>query len=73
MARCEDFPCCGHGSDPGGCPDFENVRKCKECRRKFYPDNQNFENCPRCNAAHQIRHGYMDDDGHWVPGEDDER
>jgi hypothetical protein len=35
MPRCEDFPCCGHGTD--GCPDADLVRRgylpypCVEC------------------------------------------
>lgn len=68
--RCEDFPCCGHAGDPGGCPDFENVRKC-ECGRKFFPDNTCFEFCPRCIAEHQLKYGYHDDEGRWVPGENE--
>lgn len=50
MARCEDFPCCGHGSDPGGCPDYENRRVCKDCGRSFYPDNLTYDYCYRCQA-----------------------
>lgn len=23
MARCEDYPCCGHVGDEGPCPDFD--------------------------------------------------
>ena len=36
MARCEDFPCCGHGpastgGDGGGCPDERGRFRCVEC------------------------------------------
>lgn len=37
MARCEDFPCCGHANDPEGCPDPEKMAagyfpyNCIEC------------------------------------------
>lgn len=37
MARCEDYPCCGHGPPPqgdgGGCPDEEGRFRCVECGR----------------------------------------
>jgi len=38
-ARCEDYPCCGHGPPPlgdgGGCPDAEGRFNCVECGRKL--------------------------------------
>ncbi len=75
MARCEDYPCCGHAGDPGGCPDFENKRTCKTpgCGMQFYPDNYCYDFCSRCNADHQIRHGYMDEEtGQWIEGTEDD-
>lgn len=48
MARCEDFPCCGHAGDPGGCPDYDTVRICKQCGRKFHPDNLTYDYCYAC-------------------------
>lgn len=39
MARCEDYPCCGHGPAPlgdgGGCPDAEGRFNCATCGRKL--------------------------------------
>ena len=48
MARCEDFPCCGHAGDPGGCPNFEEIRTCKDCGRQFHPDDLTWDYCYRC-------------------------
>lgn len=35
MARCEDYPCCGHGPAPlgdgGGCPDADGRFECVGC------------------------------------------
>lgn len=54
MARCEDFPCCGHGSDPGGCPDFSRLNTCKGCRTKFHPDDLSYDYCYRCQAQNAL-------------------
>jgi hypothetical protein len=39
MARCEDYPCCGHGPPPlgdgGGCPNFDGTYNCVTCGRKL--------------------------------------
>lgn len=48
MARCEDFPCCGHAGDPGGCPNFEKLVECKGCRKTFYPDDLAVNYCYAC-------------------------
>ena len=48
MSRCEDFPCCGHGNDPGGCPDFETTRNCKDCGTAFHPDSLTWDYCYGC-------------------------
>ena len=39
--RCEDYPCCGHAGDPGGCPDFSRTVSCHDCGVKFHPDDLN--------------------------------
>lgn len=33
MARCEDYPCCGHES--GDCPDSSGRMKCVECGKRL--------------------------------------
>ncbi len=33
MARCEDFPCCGH--DAGDCPDSQGRFTCVECGKRL--------------------------------------
>ena len=48
--KCEDYPCCGHAGDPGGCPDMETIVKCKDCGRKFHPDDLSYDYCYRCQA-----------------------
>ncbi len=71
MPRCEDYPCCGHAGDPDGCPDMSRLNTCQGCGAQFHPDNRCEDFCPRCNAMHDIKHGYVDSDGHYEPGEDD--
>ena len=55
MARCEDFPCCGHGSDPGGCPDFSRQNTCEDCGRKFYPDALTSRYCYACGSTPRFK------------------
>ena len=45
MARCEDYPCCGH--EPGDCPDSSRRMKCVECgkRQVFFGDNRYRHRC----------------------------
>jgi Zn-finger protein len=49
MARCEDYPCCGH--EPGDCPnhraDGSEVWRCVECRKKL-PRNARSSICNAC-------------------------
>lgn len=33
MARCEDYPCCGH--EPGDCPDSKGRMTCVECGKQL--------------------------------------
>lgn len=67
MARCEDYPCCGHGPAPygdgGGCPDAEGRFNCVECGRKL-PKNARSSICTRCIASMDRRReqGWEDTD-----------
>lgn len=49
MARCEDFPCCGH--EPGCCPDFDEsgrqLNMVCTCGAKLPVDNR-FSICDTC-------------------------
>ncbi|KKL54031.1 hypothetical protein LCGC14_2269500 [marine sediment metagenome] len=51
MARCEDFPCCGHGPTPigdgGGCPDERGRFRCVECGQRM-PSGASSAICQRC-------------------------
>jgi hypothetical protein len=51
MARCEDYPACGHGpvpmGDGGGCPDASGRFRCVECGRKL-PKNAASSICQKC-------------------------
>jgi len=55
MSRCEDYPCCGHAGDPGGCPSRE-LRTCKDCGVKFHPDDLCWDYCYRCQEAERRRY-----------------
>ena len=61
MARCEDYPCCGHGPAPlgdgGGCPDAEGRFKCVLCSRKL-PKGARSSICAPC----QRRDSHMSDE-----------
>ena len=51
MARCEDFPCCGH--EPGCCPDYENGEQVNmrcTCGAVLPIDNR-FSICDSCMDA----------------------
>ena len=45
MARCEDFPCCGHAA--GDCPDEHGRFTCVGCRKRL-PRNSPSSYCRRC-------------------------
>jgi hypothetical protein len=51
VARCEDYPCCGHGPPPwgdgGGCPDEDGRFDCVLCGRKL-PKGASSSVCDRC-------------------------
>ena len=72
-------PAAYHGDTPWGevCDDFyyENTHECEHCGDSFYPDegietyDGNYYCCRHCAEAD----GYhLDEDGDWVPAEDDE-
>lgn len=44
--RCEDFPCCGHGSE--GCVDTSRTIKCADCKQTYHPDSMTEKYCYRC-------------------------
>lgn len=52
MARCEDFPCCGH--EPGDCPDAAGRMKCVECGKRL-AKNAASSICPKCVKRLQAR------------------
>ncbi len=68
MARCEDFPCCGH--EPGDCPDAQGRMKCIECGGRL-PKNATSSMHPRCQMAYlervdvEERGGYFHDREDW--------
>lgn len=62
MARCEDYPCCGHGPEPygdgGGCPDSQGRFNCVTCGKKLARGNHS----AICAACHRRRTRALDDD-----------
>ena len=45
MARCEDYPCCGH--EAGDCPDASGRMKCIECGKRL-SKNAHSSICTKC-------------------------
>ena len=65
-ARCEDYPCCGHGVDQWGnpdCPDSKGRFKCVECGKRL-PKNAPSSICNRC--INRLRKSHYRD---YEPGE----
>jgi len=57
MSRCEDYPCCGHGTDQWGnpdCPDSKGRFKCVECGRPLLKTATS-SICARCLRKMQRR------------------
>jgi len=52
MARCEDFPCCGHGPAPlgdgGGCPDERGRFRCLGCGLRYDAQASGSSYCVDC-------------------------
>lgn len=63
MARCEDYPCCGH--EDGGCPNADGSFNCAQCGGKLPKDSPSAI-CRKCHRRNQRR---MDGDG-YEPGGD---
>ena len=64
MARCEDYPCCGHGPPPmgdsGGCPDERGRFACVECGRRMSPGASS-SICQSCREARAYRYEDLDE------------
>jgi hypothetical protein len=62
MARCEDYPCCGH--EAGDCPSTDSEGRqrwtCVECG-KILPFNSGSSICEKCLARMNRRSRYSDD------------
>ncbi len=62
MARCEDYPCCGHES--GDCPDAQGRMTCVECGKRL-SEKATSSICPKCLKPMSTRNDYdtiYDDD-----------
>jgi hypothetical protein len=46
MARCEDYPCCGH--EPDDCPDSQGRMKCVGCGKRIPKNRPNSYCSDRC-------------------------
>ncbi len=58
MARCEDYPCCGHVEDGQSfCPDTEGRFDCAGCGGKL-PKNAPSALCGRCHKRNRERDDY---------------
>lgn len=58
MARCEDYPCCGH--EANDCPDSQGRMKCVECGRR-QSKTATSSICPKCIQAIRRRIDSGDD------------
>lgn len=56
MARCEDYPCCGHGD--GGCPNEDGSFNCAHCGARLPKRARS----SLCNACISQMHRIMDED-----------
>jgi hypothetical protein len=71
MARCEDYPCCGH--EPGCCPDFDEsgrqLNMVCTCGKKL-PINNRYSICDAClrDSEDDFERGYYEDEN--LPEED---
>lgn len=62
MARCEDFPCCGH--EAGDCPDAQGRMKCIGCHRRVPRTRPNSWCSDKCQRADLRRRAVQEDMGH---------
>ena len=65
--RCEDYPCCGHGTDQHGnpdCPDSQGRFTCVGCGKRL-PKNSPDSYCNKCRHTrgrfYDIDHDYSMD------------
>lgn len=66
MARCEDFPCCGH--ELNGCPSEDGTYPCCICYGPL-PKNARSSICVSCQKR-QMRRDYDERDGYfWGDGQ----
>lgn len=62
MARCEDFPCCGHVEDGVSfCPDSSGRFNCAVCGRKL-AKNASSSLCKQCLDHDPDMQDYREDD-----------
>lgn len=66
MARCEDYPCCGHGpvssgGDGGGCPDARGRFRCVLCGA-LMPPGKTSAICDRIHPREEIEAAMDSDD-----------
>ena len=48
MARCEDWPCCGH--EAGGCPNEDGTANCCRCGGRL-PERSRSSMCDHCHRT----------------------
>lgn len=64
MARCEDWPCCGH--EAGDCPridaDGNEIWKCASCSKEL-PKHYHSSLCDRCLRKVEREDDYCNDSG----------
>lgn len=59
MARCEDFPCCGH--EPGCCPDFDSAGRQLNMKcicGATLPLNSRYSICETCMNRPSLEDGW---------------
>jgi len=59
MARCEDYPCCGH--EAGDCPDASGRMTCVECGRRL-SKKATSSICMTCERHARMRRARYGDD-----------
>lgn len=64
MNRCEDYPCCGHGTDQYGnpdCPDSQGRFTCVNCGKRL-SKKASSSICPKCQRRMKKRYRDYDID-----------
>jgi hypothetical protein len=69
MARCEDYPCCGHAA--GDCPEIDakgrEVWRCVECGKRLKAGATS-SICPKC-TRDLNRRAWGDESGEYPPAD----